>query len=266
MPAKPDREPGLLSIVVPCLNESSGLLRFHARLAQTTLRVPIAVEILYVNDGSVDDTINVLQGLRAADSRIGLLDLSRNFGKEAALTAGIDHANGDAVIVLDSDLQDPPECIPDMVAAWRDGYDVVAMKRADRSSDTAFKRITAALFYSLLGKLVDIEHTGDVDAAVADHDTDPRRTVQIHGLDGLGRVLVAVAGEKELGACGSCRRLGDAVRDHLRSHGAAADEDAVPRGVHRGHRRHPHLGHRLPADDLQQAVGDEHLSPRDGQS
>ena len=99
--------------------------------------------------------------LAAGDPRVIAVHFSRNFGHPSAVHAGLARATGDAIIVMDSDLQDPPECIPDMVAAWRDGYDVVAMKRADRSSDTAFKRITAALFYSLLCKLVDIEIPAD---------------------------------------------------------------------------------------------------------
>jgi polyisoprenyl-phosphate glycosyltransferase len=147
----------VLSIVVPCFEESDGLLRFHGRLIDVLGRMHISFEILYVNDGSADDTIDVLNSLQSRDARVGLIDLSRNFGKEIALTAGIDHARGDAVIVLDADLQDPPEYIPEMVAAWRDGYDVVAMRRADRSSDTAFKRISATLFYRLLGYLSPVE-------------------------------------------------------------------------------------------------------------
>jgi glycosyltransferase involved in cell wall biosynthesis len=122
------------------------------------------VEILYVNDGSRDDTVDVIHELQASDPDVGLLNLSRNFGKEAALTAGLDHARGDAVIVMDADLQDPPECIPDMAAAWREGFDVVAMKRADRSSDTAFKRVTASWYYRLLSKLTEVdipENVGD---------------------------------------------------------------------------------------------------------
>lgn len=146
-----------LSIVVPCFEESDGLLNFHSRLTKVLDPLRDSFEIIYVNDGSADDTIDLLSALQSRDSRVGLIDLSRNFGKEIALTAGIDHAQGDAVIVLDADLQDPPEYIPQMIAAWRDGYDVVAMRRADRTSDTAFKRVSAALFYRLLGYLSPVE-------------------------------------------------------------------------------------------------------------
>jgi glycosyltransferase involved in cell wall biosynthesis len=124
----------------------------------------VSAEIIYVNDGSADDTIDVIESLQAMDGRVGLINLSRNFGKESALTAGIDYARGDAVIVIDADLQDPPECIPDMLDAWRLGYDVVAMKRGDRSTDTLFKRISAACFYRVLAKLSAVhipENVGD---------------------------------------------------------------------------------------------------------
>ena len=159
-------EPGreTLSIVVPCYNESNGLLYFHNRLRNVLRPLNVDPEILYVNDGSVDDTIDILAFLKSQDRQVGIIDLSRNFGKEVALSAGIDHARGDAVIVLDADLQDPPECIPDMIARWREGYDVVAMKRADRSSDSLFKRVTASWYYRLLGILSNVpipENVGD---------------------------------------------------------------------------------------------------------
>ena len=164
MNAKVSGSTSTISIVVPCFNESDGLYRFHDRLSAAVQRLPASIEIIYIDDGSVDDTLDVIGELMVADNRVGMIRLSRNFGKEVALTAGIDHANGDAVIVIDADLQDPPECIPDMFEAWRGGYDVVAMKRGDRSTDSAFKRLSAALFYRLLAKLssFDIpENVGD---------------------------------------------------------------------------------------------------------
>jgi len=142
-----------VSVVVPCFNESDGLFQFHDRLSIALRRASVAAEIVYVNDGSVDDTFDVIRSLQAIDDRVGVINLSRNFGKECALTAGIDHARGDAVIVIDADLQDPPECIPEMIDAWKDGHDVVAMKRNDRSTDSMFKRISAAFFYRILSKL-----------------------------------------------------------------------------------------------------------------
>lgn len=155
---------GLLSIVVPCFNESHGLALLHERLAPVIDGLAMSVEIVFIDDGSEDDTVDVMHELQRRDARVGVLQLSRNFGKEAALTAGIEHARGDAVIVLDADLQDPPECIPDMVRAWREGYDIVAMKRTDRSTDTFFKRVTAAWYYALLSKLTAVhipQNVGD---------------------------------------------------------------------------------------------------------
>ena len=163
----------LVSIVVPCFNESDGIRRCHGRLLTVLESIPIAAEIIYVNDGSIDDTLEILTSIQAMDRRVGVIDLSRNFGKEIALTAGIDHARGDAVIVLDADLQDPPECIPRMLDAWRQGYDVVAMRRADRSSDTWFKRFSATAFYKLLARLSAV----DIPANVGDFRLLSRRAV-----------------------------------------------------------------------------------------
>lgn len=153
-----------LSVVVPCYNESDGLFEFHRRLATSIGPAGTSAEIIYVNDGSADDTMSILKSLQSADSRVGVIDLSRNFGKEAAVTAGIDHARGDAVIVMDADLQDPPECIPEMLHAWQQGYDVVAMKRKDRTTDTLLKRLSASWFYRVLSHLSPIhipENVGD---------------------------------------------------------------------------------------------------------
>lgn len=164
MIARVDPHREMVSVVVPCYNESDGLYHFHHRLSTALRPLSFYVEIIYVNDGSSDDTIDVIESLRSSDSRVGLIDLSRNFGKEAALTAGIDHARGDAVIVIDADLQDPPECIPDMLVGWRHGYDVVAMKRGDRSTDSLFKRVSAAWYYRILSRLSAVripENVGD---------------------------------------------------------------------------------------------------------
>ncbi len=142
-----------LSVIVPVLNESEGLIEFHRRLSGALKSLALDVEILFVNDGSSDDSIDVIKMLQHKDCRIGVIDLSRRFGKELAVSAGIDHARGDAVVLIDADLQDPPECIVEMVSAWRQGFDVVAMQRADRSVDTLFKRISASVFYRLLSWL-----------------------------------------------------------------------------------------------------------------
>lgn len=151
-----------LSLVIPCFNESRGLRELYSRLVRVLTPELGSVEILFINDGSTDDTHSVLRALGSTDSRVGRIDLSRNFGKEAALAAGIDHARGEAIIFLDADLQDPPECIPEMVKSWRAGYDVVAMKRAERTADSWFRRLLARSFYRTLSSLSHVAIPGDV--------------------------------------------------------------------------------------------------------
>ncbi|MDE2007080.1 MAG: glycosyltransferase family 2 protein [Rhodospirillales bacterium] len=137
----------LVSVVVPAFNEAEALPLLHARLAAVLDGAGERWELIVVDDGSRDATSAVAERLRAADPRVALLALSRNFGKEIALTAGLDHARGAAVVLIDADLQDPPELIPAMLAAWRDGNDMVYAERADRASDHWLKRATAAAFY-----------------------------------------------------------------------------------------------------------------------
>jgi glycosyltransferase involved in cell wall biosynthesis len=143
----------LLSIVVPAYNEDAVLPEFHARLAGVLEAHRLDAEIVYVNDGSSDLTLQVVRALRVRDSRIAIVDLSRNFGKEVALTAGLDHARGDAVVVIDADLQDPPELIPALVARWREGFDVVYAQRIARDGETRLKRASAFLFYRLMQRV-----------------------------------------------------------------------------------------------------------------
>jgi len=121
-------------------------------------------EIVFVDDGSSDNTLDILEDLAASEPAVALVALSRNFGKELALTAGLDHASGDAVIVIDADLQDPPECIAQMLEQWRLGYDMVTMRRRRRDGETLFKRLSAWGYYRLLGAISDIDipsQTGD---------------------------------------------------------------------------------------------------------
>ena len=115
----------LLSIVVPAFNEEEVLTEFQNRLAAVLNSIPISTEIIYVNDGSTDKSLRLMNNFREKNPDIAIVDLSRNFGKEVALSAGLDHANGDAVVFIDADLQDPPELIPDLVKCWEEGYDVV---------------------------------------------------------------------------------------------------------------------------------------------
>ena len=118
-----------LSVVVPVYNEQEVIREFHHRLCRTLDEANIMAEIVYVNNGSTDGSLEILLALRSGDSSVQVIDLTRNFGKEIAMTAGLDHAVGDAVVLIDADLQDPPEMIPDMLREWRNGYDVVYMKR-----------------------------------------------------------------------------------------------------------------------------------------
>lgn len=145
-----------ISLVVPMFNETEVLSTFFPRVRKVMDSLGESYEIVCVNDGSRDDTWNRLCDIREGDSRVKLVDLSRNFGKELALTAGIDYATGDAVIPIDADLQDPPELIPEMVEKWREGFDVVLAVREDRSVDSFLKRSSANCFYSVMEKLGEI--------------------------------------------------------------------------------------------------------------
>ncbi|MCR9268721.1 MAG: glycosyltransferase family 2 protein [Hyphomonadaceae bacterium] len=144
-----------LSIVVPMYNEEAALDGFFGRLQRVLQTVTPSYEIVCVNDGSQDFTLARLRTAASADPRIKIVNLSRNFGKEIALSAGLDHASGDAIIPIDADLQDPPEVIPMMIAKWRAGAKVVLAKRKDRSSDGWLKRVTANGAYWLFSKLTD---------------------------------------------------------------------------------------------------------------
>jgi glycosyltransferase involved in cell wall biosynthesis len=142
-----------LCVVVPAFNESEGLREFHARLGAVLDRLDLDGEVLYVDDGSKDDTYAIMCELRDADPRVATLRLSRNFGKELALTAGLDAADADAVVVIDADLQDPPELIPTFVQHWREGYDVIYGTRSTRAGETRLKKFTSAAFYRIMQRL-----------------------------------------------------------------------------------------------------------------
>lgn len=146
----------LLSVVVPCYNEEAVLQETHRSLSRVLARLEnMDVEIIYVDDGSRDRTAILLQELQAADDRVRVVRFSRNFGHQLAVTAGVDHAEGDAVVLIDADLQDPPEVILEMVARWREGYHVAYGTRTDRPGETAFKLRTAKVFYRLMNRLSD---------------------------------------------------------------------------------------------------------------
>ena len=144
----------LISIVVPFFNEGGAINHFYSGMSPIlSLNIGCNFEVICVDDGSTDSTLAELIELTKKDTRFRVLEFSRNFGKEAALSAGIDFANGDAVIPIDADLQDPPELIIKMVQLWKDGAEVVLAKRVDRSTDSFMKRKTASLFYKLHNKL-----------------------------------------------------------------------------------------------------------------
>lgn len=154
----------LLSIVVPVFNEEEVLPEFHRRLCAVLARLSLTAEIVYVDDGSGDKSLEFLYTLQRGQQGVGIVSLSRNFGKEAALTAGLEHARGDAVVVIDADLQDPPELIPDLVQRWREGYDVVYARRTARDGESALKRLTAYAFYRVADRLCNVRiprDTGD---------------------------------------------------------------------------------------------------------
>jgi polyisoprenyl-phosphate glycosyltransferase len=155
----------MLSVVIPAFDEEAVLEAFHARLAGTLDAIGAEAEVVYVNDGSRDRTLGILEQLRASDPRVAVVDLSRNFGKEIALTAGLHHARGEAVVVIDADLQDPPELIPRLLATWRErGADVVYAQRTTRAGDGWLKRLNAGLFYRLMqhvGRIHIPADTGD---------------------------------------------------------------------------------------------------------
>jgi dolichol-phosphate mannosyltransferase len=155
----------LLSVVVPCFNEEQVIGETHRRLSTALAALTDAdYEIVYVDDGSRDSTASQLRSLQTGDSRVRAVLLSRNFGHQVAISAGIEHAAGDAVVLIDADLQDPPEVIGEMLARWREGWQVAYGVRSERDGETAFKRWSARWFYRILNRLAEVdipEDTGD---------------------------------------------------------------------------------------------------------
>jgi glycosyltransferase involved in cell wall biosynthesis len=165
-----------LCVVVPAFNESEGLREFHARLGAVLDRLDLDAEVLYVDDGSRDDSYAIMCALRDSDPRVATLKLSRNFGKELALTAGLDAADADAVVLIDADLQDPPELIPTFVQQWREGYDVVYGTRSTRAGETSLKKFTSSAFYRVMRS---------VSATPVPRDTGDFRLMSRRALDAL---------------------------------------------------------------------------------
>lgn len=174
LPRERSDGPALVSYVLPVFNEQDGIRRFHDELvAAIRTRPELSFELVYVNDGSSDSSLAILRDLAKNDARVRVVDFARNFGHQMAITAGLDEARGDAVIVMDTDLQDPPRVSLELIDAWRDGAEVVHARRRSRR-DTLFKRATAATYYRVLRACTEVDiplDTGDfrlLDRRVAD--------------------------------------------------------------------------------------------------
>lgn len=150
------------SLVVPVFNEEAVIGETNRRLTGVMSALNEPYEIIYINDGSRDQTGLVIREICRIDPRVKILTFSRNFGHQTAITAGMDYASGDAVIVIDADLQDPPEIIPQMIERWKEGYEVVYGRRSSRQGDSWFKRRTASIYYRLLNRMTDVEIPSDV--------------------------------------------------------------------------------------------------------
>lgn len=164
MNMEPDAARPVLSLVIPIWNEEAVIPELYRRVVSIMEQIGERWELVCVNDGSSDRSLELLIALHEADPRVKVLDFSRNFGHQIAITAGADFAQGDAVIVMDADLQDPPEVVQRMVEQWRAGYEVVYARRVSRQGETRFKLVTAGLFYRLLQRITDIHiplDTGD---------------------------------------------------------------------------------------------------------
>lgn len=169
-----ERSNVVCSVVVPAYNEEEVIEVTYSRLKEVMDSSGVTYELIFVNDGSRDRTYEILRGICNKDNNVKLLDFSRNFGHQIAITAGMDYSVGDAVVVIDADLQDPPEVILQMLDKWREGYDVVYGQRLKREGDSLFKKFTAKVFYRTLNRLTDVEipvDTGDfrlIDRKVCD--------------------------------------------------------------------------------------------------
>ncbi len=165
----------MISLLIPCFNESEVLELTYEAIVREAKSWNEPIEILFVDDGSRDDTWDIIHSLARRDGRVRGIRLSRNFGHQAAVGAGLEHAGGDAVVVLDADLQDPPRLIGEMLAKWREGYEIVFAQRNCRKGESAFKKIAGNLFYRVLDKVNDVSiprDTGDfalMDASVVRH-------------------------------------------------------------------------------------------------
>ena len=150
-------EKPVFSIIVPVYNEASCLHELYRRMVEVMDRTGKPWELVLVNDGSVDESPQIIRELAKADPRVRPVMFARNFGHQIAVTAGLDYSRGDAVVIIDADLQDPPEVILDLIEKWREGYEVVYAVRAEREGESFFKKFTASLFYRLIARITDVD-------------------------------------------------------------------------------------------------------------
>lgn len=203
----------LISVVIPCMNEEEVLVETNGRLLAVMQQAGTGFELIYVDDGSTDSTAAVLRNLLEQDPRIRVVRFSRNFGHQIAITAGLEHASGDAVVIVDADLQDPPEVILEFVKKWKEGLDVVYGVRNEREGETAFKLWTAKVFYRLINRLSDTRiplDTGDfrlMDRKVVDALLSmPERDRYVRGMvSWLGFSQAAVTYHRSARAAGSTK-------------------------------------------------------------
>lgn len=197
------------SLIIPVYNEEATLLELYRRVSTVMNQLDGFSELILINDGSGDRSLELMRELRLNDSRLCYLSLARNFGHQIAVTAGLNMARGEAVIILDADLQDPPELIPNLIERWRQGYQVVYAQRTQRRKENWFKRLTAYGFYRILKRLADVEiptDTGDfclLDRRVVDVlNAMPERNRYLRGLRSwVGFKQIAVYFERDPQVC-----------------------------------------------------------------
>jgi glycosyltransferase involved in cell wall biosynthesis len=212
-PAVPANGASKLSVVVPVYNEAESLPALRAALERVLTKLRVPYEIILVDDGSADDTWKVLKAWHKSDARVRAFRFARNFGKEAALSAGIFNSRGDAVVLMDSDLQHPPEIIPKFIEKWREGYDMVYAMRTSREGDSAIRRGATGAFYRLFAKIADV----DLPPGAGDFRLLDRKVVDI-----LNRMPERLRFMKGLYAWAGCHHVGVPYDPPPRRHGSSA--------------------------------------------
>ena len=183
-----------ISIVIPIYNEEGNIHTLHARLSDVMRNMQKSYELIFVNDGSKDQSLSLIRALALTDSRVKYLDFSRNFGHQVAVSAGLDASKGESVVIIDADLQDPPELISDLYAKMKEGFQVVYAKRRKRDGESLAKKLTAKLFYRIMKKITSINiplDTGDfriMDRKVVDVLKSMPEKNKSHGLDSIKRM------------------------------------------------------------------------------